>query len=95
MIDERDDSLTGGAFIMSMEGIRPAQPSLWGWASWPGYYHNGSCGLSFADGHAETHRWLDPRTTPKRASRSGGDGAPHQPNNQDILWLGLRTTGLK
>ena len=33
--------------------------------SWdlPASYHNGAGGLSFADGHQEIKRWLDPRTT--------------------------------
>jgi prepilin-type N-terminal cleavage/methylation domain-containing protein/prepilin-type processing-associated H-X9-DG protein len=26
----------------------------------PGSQHNGSCGISFADGHAEIHKWLGP-----------------------------------
>ena len=45
-------------------------------------------GLSFADGHAETKRWRDPRTTPP--VRTGSDwlacGTP-SPNNPDIVWL--------
>ncbi len=24
----------------------------------PASYHNGACGISFADGHAEVHKWL-------------------------------------
>ncbi|MGD0813776.1 MAG: prepilin-type N-terminal cleavage/methylation domain-containing protein [Verrucomicrobiota bacterium] len=27
----------------------------------PGTLHNNACGLSFADGHAEIHKWTDPR----------------------------------
>ncbi|HVU27005.1 MAG TPA: prepilin-type N-terminal cleavage/methylation domain-containing protein [Verrucomicrobiae bacterium] len=27
------------------------------WGDTPASYHNGSCSLSFADGHAESHRW--------------------------------------
>ena len=29
---------------------------------YPASTHNGSGGLSFADGRAEVHKWLDPRT---------------------------------
>jgi prepilin-type processing-associated H-X9-DG protein len=28
------------------------------WGDLPASYHNGSCSLSFGDGHAESHRWL-------------------------------------
>jgi prepilin-type N-terminal cleavage/methylation domain-containing protein/prepilin-type processing-associated H-X9-DG protein len=28
----------------------------------PGSDHAGACGISYADGHAEIHRWKDPRT---------------------------------
>ena len=27
------------------------------WGDIPGSYHNGACGFSFADGHAEIHKW--------------------------------------
>jgi prepilin-type N-terminal cleavage/methylation domain-containing protein/prepilin-type processing-associated H-X9-DG protein len=27
------------------------------WSDWPAAYHNGSCGIAFADGHAEIHKW--------------------------------------
>ena len=32
------------------------------WGDLPASYHNGSCSLSFADGHAESHRWLSSAT---------------------------------
>ncbi|HWH68090.1 MAG TPA: prepilin-type N-terminal cleavage/methylation domain-containing protein [Candidatus Sulfotelmatobacter sp.] len=31
---------------------------------WPSSIHNGGCTFSFADGHAEIHRWRDARTMP-------------------------------
>jgi len=31
---------------------------------YPASYHNFAGGFSFADGHAEIRKWLDPRTTP-------------------------------
>jgi prepilin-type processing-associated H-X9-DG protein len=27
------------------------------WIDFPAVYHNGAGGLSFADGHAEVHKW--------------------------------------
>ncbi|EEF62997.1 hypothetical protein Cflav_PD5632 [Pedosphaera parvula Ellin514] len=35
------------------------------WAPWedvPASYHDGACGFSFADGHAEMHKWQDETT---------------------------------
>jgi prepilin-type N-terminal cleavage/methylation domain-containing protein/prepilin-type processing-associated H-X9-DG protein len=32
------------------------------WDDTPASYHNGACGFSFADGHAEIHKWIDANT---------------------------------
>jgi prepilin-type processing-associated H-X9-DG protein len=34
----------------------------WIWIDFPGTRHLNSCVLSFADGHAESWRWLEPNT---------------------------------
>jgi prepilin-type N-terminal cleavage/methylation domain-containing protein len=49
MLDEDYYSLNDAGFAVS-----EAQPK---WVDWPGTYHNMGCGFSFADGHAEVHRW--------------------------------------
>jgi prepilin-type processing-associated H-X9-DG protein len=58
----------------------------------PGNQHGGSCGISFADGHAEMHKWVDTvmtshlavtYTTVQRVSCSVSD--------RDMLWLAQRT----
>ena len=36
------------------------------WANLPANYHNGACGFSFADGHAEIKKWQDPDTLSKK-----------------------------
>jgi prepilin-type processing-associated H-X9-DG protein len=33
-------------------------PDASSWQDIPASYHNGACGFSFADGHAEIRRWL-------------------------------------
>jgi len=30
------------------------------WEHLPASYHNGACGFTFADGHSEIKKWLDP-----------------------------------
>ena len=32
------------------------------WGDVPASYHNLACGFSYADGHSEIHKWLDPAT---------------------------------
>ena len=63
-IDEREDSINDGAFFINMEGFDPPNPNAYIMVDYPADRHNRSGTLSFADGHAETWRWKDPRTTP-------------------------------
>jgi len=59
------------------------------WGDTPASYHNGSGALSFADGHAETHRWLSSAT--KIPVTTTGYAAPSfTPGNNgyaDFQWL--------
>ncbi|HAO78973.1 MAG TPA: hypothetical protein DCQ92_08370 [Verrucomicrobia subdivision 3 bacterium] len=84
-IDENRYNINDGAFALSM--TLPTEM-----IDWPGTYHNSSCGLAFADGHSEIHRWLDGCTRVTARVASG----PHlqTPNNPDILWLQARTSAL-
>ena len=48
-IDEHPDSINDGYFINN--------PTASNWQDIPASYHNAACGFSFADGHAEIHKW--------------------------------------
>ena len=48
-VDEQADSINDGFFVV---GLNPGA-----WGDIPASYHGGACGFSFADGHAEIHRW--------------------------------------
>jgi prepilin-type N-terminal cleavage/methylation domain-containing protein/prepilin-type processing-associated H-X9-DG protein len=83
-LDERVDSINDGEWCSSMSGW-PDQPSSWTIIDYPGSYHGGAGGFSFADGHSEIHKWKDSRTTP-----------PLNPNlplkqitkdNKDVYWI--------
>ena len=50
-LDEHPDSINDAFFITG----GPPVPGSWG--DLPASYHNGACGFSFADGHAEVHKW--------------------------------------
>jgi prepilin-type N-terminal cleavage/methylation domain-containing protein/prepilin-type processing-associated H-X9-DG protein len=52
-LDEQADSINDGFFIAGY-------PTANNWGDTPASYHNGACGFSFADGHAEIHKWKSP-----------------------------------
>jgi prepilin-type N-terminal cleavage/methylation domain-containing protein/prepilin-type processing-associated H-X9-DG protein len=96
LVDEREDSINDGFFVVDMTGY-PDQPGQWQRVDYPASYHNRAAGLSFADGHAEIHRWRDARTLPNIQSqdldlgnmaRRSQEGA----NNQDVFWMQQHTT---
>ena len=49
-VDEHPDTINDAFFVV------PVGASMWG--DGVASYHNGACGFSFADGHAEVHKWL-------------------------------------
>jgi prepilin-type N-terminal cleavage/methylation domain-containing protein/prepilin-type processing-associated H-X9-DG protein len=57
----------------------------------PASYHNGACGISYADGHSEIHRWQGSTIKIKVAQSdySAGDSLV------DLQWLQQRTATLK
>jgi len=63
---------------------------------YPASYHGGADGLSFADGHAEIHKYLDARTKPPAKWDRGVSLQFNvaSPNNPDVAWLQQRTSAL-
>jgi prepilin-type processing-associated H-X9-DG protein len=60
---------------------------------YPASNHGLGAGLSFADGHSEIHKWIDPRTyTPPPTATPGIVGSAPCPNNPDVIWLSQRTS---
>jgi prepilin-type N-terminal cleavage/methylation domain-containing protein/prepilin-type processing-associated H-X9-DG protein len=55
------------------------------WGNMPAIYHNGASGLSFADGHAEIRRWVDPDTLSRVVPTN-----PRGP--RDVPWIQARTS---
>jgi prepilin-type N-terminal cleavage/methylation domain-containing protein len=63
---------------------------------YPSSLHGGLGVVSFADSHVESHKWLDART--RKGLPSGQQYIQHDdpsPNNQDLRWIGDRTTSRK
>jgi prepilin-type processing-associated H-X9-DG protein len=62
-IDENEKSIQQGAFgINAPDQLTMFGASLWTWVSFPATRHNNAGVLSFADGHVEVWRWLEPNT---------------------------------
>ena len=85
-VDEHPGSINDGEMVVGMNGY-PDQPGNWTIVDYPASYHNGACGFSFADGHAEIHKWKDSRTMPGNGT---GNSVPHKvpsAGNQDVFWM--------
>ena len=92
MIDEREDTIVNGFFVVDMGNPRPLMYSA------PRSAHNGGGALGFADGHVIRKKWLDlaswPCVSPRGLGAGHGtdhidrvDGAP-----RDLGWLQEHTT---
>ena len=85
-LDMREDSVDMGNFLVKMRGY-PSTPAQHGFFDLPGFYHNNGGGFSFADGHSETRRWKDPRTTPPLKKNGIVEDDIATPNNIDVAYL--------
>ena len=64
------------------------------WDDLPASYHNGACGISFADGHAEIKKWLDAGTK-QPVTKTSWNGNSHPASLNDNPWLKERSTALR
>ena len=85
VLDENPDSINDGLFQMNMTRNT--------WSDIAAALHNGGGSLSFADGHAEVHKWRDDVT--KLAVTKGSCPAYGKTSPNDYLWLQQRTSALK
>jgi prepilin-type N-terminal cleavage/methylation domain-containing protein/prepilin-type processing-associated H-X9-DG protein len=87
-LDEREQSIDDGFFLHFVSTRNGNSIDQWG--NLAAIYHNGAAGFSFADGHAEVHKWLDPGTLtplPLNQRPSGAFIAP-----RDVRWVRERTS---
>lgn len=87
LVDEHPDSINDGGFAVSMTEGRAAKI-----IDVPAAFHNGACGFSFADGHSEIHRWLDPRTMPPVTYTGNINLNFSSPGNPDVRWMQEHTS---
>jgi prepilin-type N-terminal cleavage/methylation domain-containing protein/prepilin-type processing-associated H-X9-DG protein len=79
-LDEHPDSINDGYFLNKAYYQE--------WIDLPASYHNGAASFSFADGHSEIRRWVDPTTI--RPAQPDAAGLPFDvPPNQlaDFQWV--------
>jgi len=84
-IDEHTKSIQQSAFGSNAGKWTLFGTSKWTWISFPATRHNNGTVLSFADGHAESWRWVEPNTTAIEKKRGWivlqpGSG----PNDRDL-----------
>ncbi|SRR5581483_7248087 len=90
-IDESPGTINDGWFVCDPFGY----PSSW--VDIPASYHNGSGGMSFADGHSALKKWIDPVV--RQYGQNNGPVGNFIPAGQnppsDLNWLQQRSTAHK
>jgi prepilin-type N-terminal cleavage/methylation domain-containing protein/prepilin-type processing-associated H-X9-DG protein len=100
-LDEHPNSINAAAFATAVTGADSFNTAQV--IDIPGNYHNGACGINFADGHSEIKRWLS-----TASGHNTGAGLANMPVNfrsgswqlnfpareawVDVNWLAQRTT---
>jgi prepilin-type N-terminal cleavage/methylation domain-containing protein/prepilin-type processing-associated H-X9-DG protein len=81
-LDESAGTINDGYYQVDMINLL--------YPDYPASYHNGAGSFSFADGHAEIHKWLDGAT--KKVVYAGASFNNSPAGAHDISWLRLHTT---
>ncbi len=82
-LEEHPDTINDGFFMNRLDdGAK--------WGNLPASYHNNNGNFSFADGHAETHRWVAASTLVPATKGALPTGTPAEPTT-DWDWLKERS----
>ena len=82
LIEEAPFSINDGFFCF----FGSNNPNGYTWSDYPGAYHGESCGVSFADGHSEIHKWVGYIAQVGNLTKAPG-AAPSATNDKDYAWL--------
>jgi prepilin-type N-terminal cleavage/methylation domain-containing protein len=82
-VDEHPDSINDG-------WLTDTWPGGGGWGDLPASYHAAACGIGFADGHAEIHKWKDQGTVQPVTKSTSRNWNAYAPN--DTRWFLDRST---
>jgi prepilin-type N-terminal cleavage/methylation domain-containing protein len=86
-MDEHPDAIDDGCLY-----IDPSEQTGNGeFTELPSSLHNGACGLSYSDGHAEIHKWLDPNTLRPVIYEQSNAQRVEVVNSPDLAFLAQHT----
>src|SRR5437867_4236470 len=84
-LDEHPDSINDGYFLNRLEALE--------WWDLPASYHDGAANFTFADGHAQAHRWINKATQPPARPDAAALPFPVVPTQRaDYDWVVQRTS---
>ena len=89
--DEHPDSINDAGLAVEC-ALTDASAKI---IDYPASFHANACGIAFADGHSEIHKWRDQRTMPPVQYNNNLSLNVASPNNPDVAWLQIRTSALK
>jgi prepilin-type N-terminal cleavage/methylation domain-containing protein/prepilin-type processing-associated H-X9-DG protein len=91
-VDEHPDSINDAAFANSCTGADSQTTAQI--VDMPASYHSGACGFSFADGHAEIHKWRGSKiaNAPVRSVLMPLPVGPAGDSWVDVAWMAENTT---
>ncbi len=92
LVDEHPDSINDAACAVQM--VLPDAKSAQ-IIDYPASYHNGACGFSFADGHAEIHKWQGSKIKAPVKNTAMSLNVPAGDSVKDIIWWSDVTTVAK
>jgi prepilin-type N-terminal cleavage/methylation domain-containing protein/prepilin-type processing-associated H-X9-DG protein len=92
-VDEHPDSINDAGFAVQMAVSGVSGKII----DFPASYHNGAAGFSFADGHAEIHKWIGstikrPETGGQKLLGNGTSGVLAGDSEKDLDWLQRHTS---
>jgi prepilin-type N-terminal cleavage/methylation domain-containing protein/prepilin-type processing-associated H-X9-DG protein len=87
-LDEHPNSINDAGFAVEMATTGAFAQII----DYPASYHNGAAGFSFADGHAEIHKWIGKTIQPPVVNGgsnlgNGNTGRSAQDSAPDMAWL--------
>jgi prepilin-type N-terminal cleavage/methylation domain-containing protein/prepilin-type processing-associated H-X9-DG protein len=85
LLDENQWSINDGFFV--------CDPNVPVWIDIPASYHNGACGISFSDGHAELKQWHDVNILNCNSTPPSAGTQTKYAN--DLVWLQQHSTFLQ
>jgi prepilin-type N-terminal cleavage/methylation domain-containing protein/prepilin-type processing-associated H-X9-DG protein len=89
LVDEHPDSINDAALAVQMVKPTATTGQI---IDFPASYHNGACGYSFSDGHAEIHKWIGNTIKAPVTNKPMTLNVPAKDSLKDVLWESSVTT---